>query len=183
MGPDRVITWRPITWTTPIPPDWTNPLGTTPQTYGPLSAYPVSLLPNLATYDTILGTATSRYFDLGGMDESWDAPDLQNMFLAMVPPRAAESVYNGTPLPIIPSFHRPELINFWLAQLISSGDPPEPRGQFALPCNSARPKRSAISSARSSSARCHGTIPISRAAIRISRQPIRYRCLTNLINA
>ena len=38
---------------------------------------------------------------LGGLDESWDAVDYQNMFLAMVPP--------DTSLGIIPSFHRPEL--------------------------------------------------------------------------
>src|SRR5207245_903464 len=33
--------------------------------------------------------------DIGGMDESWDAPDFQNMFLAMVPPRAAEAYAAG----------------------------------------------------------------------------------------
>ena len=50
---------------------------------------------------------------LGGLDETWDAPDLQNMALAMVPPDAAESAAKGTYRPIIPSFHRPELIQYW----------------------------------------------------------------------
>jgi hypothetical protein len=59
----------------------------------------------------------------GGQDESWDAVDFQNMALAMVPPRAAEYLANNNlndastfnnDLPIIPSFHRPELINYWI---------------------------------------------------------------------
>jgi hypothetical protein len=91
----------------------------------------VSLLPNYASYDAnttrifspsydlISNTPSPRFADqvaLGGLDESWDAPDLQNMFLAMVPPRAAESYHAATPIlpPIIPSFHRPELVNFWV---------------------------------------------------------------------
>jgi hypothetical protein len=75
----------------------------------------VALLPHFAGYD--VGTGGSGYmpeeFDVGGLDESWDAVDFQNMFLAMVTPNAAT-----TPgLPIIPSFHRPELINYWLNNL------------------------------------------------------------------
>jgi hypothetical protein len=63
---------------------------------------------------------------LGGFDEPWDAPDLQNPFLAMIPPRAAESRLNNDPsnpmtylddLPIMPSFHRPELVNYWVNYL------------------------------------------------------------------
>ena len=54
--------------------------------------------------------------DYGGMDESYDAPDLQNLFLAMVPPRTAEQLARGTGRrPIIPSFHRPELVTYSLA--------------------------------------------------------------------
>src|SRR5262249_47577560 len=63
--------------------------------------------------------------DLGGMDESWDAPDYQNMFLAMVPPRAAEAYALGIGaadptrfLPIIPSYNRPELLNYWVNWII-----------------------------------------------------------------
>lgn len=43
--------------------------------------------------------------DRGGQDEPYDAPDYQNMFLAMVSPDST--------MPIIPSFHRPSLINYW----------------------------------------------------------------------
>ena len=52
--------------------------------------------------------------DVGGADESWDAVDYQNMFLAMVPPGATNSS------DIIPSFHRPELVNYWRDQLRQS---------------------------------------------------------------
>ena len=50
-------------------------------------------------YRTLLG---------GGSDEGYDAPDTQNMFLAMVTAGAASSA------DIIPSFHRPALINYWM---------------------------------------------------------------------
>src|SRR5262249_35524825 len=74
----------------------------------------------------------SNPLDFGGLDESWDAPDLQNMFLAMIPPRAAEAFYAGSPLPIIPSFHRPELINYWTynTQLASEPGPPSGRNRL-----------------------------------------------------
>ena len=67
--------------------------------------------------------------DIGGMDESWDAPDYQNMFLAMVPPRAAENFMAGVAanyLPILPSFHRPELVNYWLSNATSDLIPTSP---------------------------------------------------------
>ena len=44
----------------------------------------------------------------GGSDEGYDAVDYQNLFLALVKPSAAGS------RDIIPSFHRPELINYWM---------------------------------------------------------------------
>jgi len=44
---------------------------------------------------------------IGGADEDYDTFDYQNMFLAMVPPDISN-------LPeIIPSFHRPALVNYW----------------------------------------------------------------------
>jgi hypothetical protein len=43
--------------------------------------------------------------DRGGVDEPYDAADYQNMYLAMISPDAT--------MPIIPSFHRPSLINYW----------------------------------------------------------------------
>jgi hypothetical protein len=45
---------------------------------------------------------------LGGPDEGHDAPDYQNMLLAMVPANAAAD----TSLPIFPSMHRPDLIRY-----------------------------------------------------------------------
>jgi hypothetical protein len=69
----------------------------------------------------------------GGADESYDAVDFQNMALAYVPGvGAVETVLpmipsNQTPLPtelgtmILPSFHRPELINYWAAEFDRRG--------------------------------------------------------------
>jgi hypothetical protein len=87
----------------------------------------------------------------GGADESYDAVDYQNMFLALNPPRMwhpgpdgrwgnanqddnndgvidnyAEAGWPGSDdwqYPVIPSFHRPELINYWMAQTDASGTP------------------------------------------------------------
>src|SRR5205823_5270868 len=82
-------------------PDPTNPGSL-------LTPYPVALLPNIGGYDTTQGrtydvlgnlnvvNSPLAPYDLGGLDETWDAPDLQNMFLAMIPPRAAYSYYNST---------------------------------------------------------------------------------------
>ena len=68
---------------------------------------PVALLPHFKVSASGMSSAP----DVGGADESWDAVDYQNMFLAMVPPGAATS------RDIIPSFHRPELVNYWRARL------------------------------------------------------------------
>jgi len=110
---------------------------------GPLPV-PIALTPNLISFagemelpnapaPTPVATHFKLYnppisyaglFDLigrGGADESYDAPDFQNMALALVPgadklseigtpPVLADS--NGNPM-VIPSFHRPELINYW----------------------------------------------------------------------
>ncbi|MFN0022093.1 MAG: hypothetical protein ACKVP0_27915 [Pirellulaceae bacterium] len=55
---------------------------------------------------------------IGGLDETWDAPDYQNPFLAMVPTRKLSQfdVY-----PLLPSFHRPDLVRFWIQSLQQSG--------------------------------------------------------------
>ncbi|MCI0358192.1 MAG: hypothetical protein L0211_06900, partial [Planctomycetaceae bacterium] len=55
----------------------------------------------------------------GGFDESWDAPDFQNMFLAMQTPHRAEQAQMGTFVPMLPSFHRPELVNYWVEYIIA----------------------------------------------------------------
>ncbi|MCH7729122.1 MAG: hypothetical protein IH991_21965, partial [Planctomycetes bacterium] len=61
----------------------------------------LALLPNFSAY------TTAAEANVGGADESYDAVDYQNMFLAMVPPSASSSQ------DIIPSFHRPALANYW----------------------------------------------------------------------
>ena len=63
----------------------------------------VALLPHYRSYSF---PAPPNSPDLGGLDETWDAVDYQNMFLAMVPADVSAG--------IIPSFHRPELVNYWL---------------------------------------------------------------------
>lgn len=82
-----------------------------------------ALLPNLAAYSgrVVDGQGNpapnggSIPPDISGLDESWDAVDFQNLFLAMVPPALAEQYQAGNySLPLIPSFHRPELVNYWI---------------------------------------------------------------------
>ena len=68
---------------------------------------PVSLLPHFNGY----GTPTTVQTDVGGADEPWDAVDQQNLHLAMVPANAAAS--ND----ILPSFHRQDLIAYWIKWL------------------------------------------------------------------
>ena len=66
----------------------------------------VALLPHFRTY------TRPTPVDVGGADESYDAVDPQNMFLAKVPAGAS----TGEEI-ITPSFHRPHLISYWLSQL------------------------------------------------------------------
>ncbi len=95
-----------------------------------------------------LGAAYASYEGPGGSDESYDAADYQNMFLAMqsVTPRARARVFEDTnPAAVIsenieehyshggapparldledvtlPSFHRPDLVNFWYHRLYNA---------------------------------------------------------------
>ena len=68
---------------------------------------------------------------IGGSDESWDAADYQNYFLARIPSKIRPNPLNP-PLdpngqmtnanqflrdPLIPSFHRPFLVNYWMQEL------------------------------------------------------------------
>lgn len=96
----------------------------------------VALLPHFAAYAA--PNPTPRPVNEGGADESWDAVDFQNMFLAHVPAIAPGVIKTGSsytvpgfPAPlsipeaampddIIPSFHRPALIRYWAAK---SGGP------------------------------------------------------------
>ena len=67
-----------------------------------------ALLPHFTRYDSPVGDPSNgllRPIAMGGADESYDAVDYQNMALAMAPPNAA--------IGVVPSFHRPALVNFW----------------------------------------------------------------------
>jgi hypothetical protein len=79
------------------------PLGTTE-----LGAYtqPKALLPHYNNYPADVLIDADEKPNVGGMDEPWDAADYQNMYLAMIPANPASG--------IIPSFHRPALINYTL---------------------------------------------------------------------
>ncbi len=95
------------------------------------NAYPVALLPNYAGYlQAVRYQMRLRRLDPAhsGLDEDYDAPDYQNMALAWVPP------VRGSTYDVIPSFHRTELVNYWVnicqqiidAQLVI--DPSNPNG-------------------------------------------------------
>ncbi|MBX3424977.1 MAG: hypothetical protein KF688_04790 [Pirellulales bacterium] len=101
---------------------------------------PLALLPNTTTFDvgSVVVRAPSAsgpvptpymapgmidYAGRGGANESYDAPDFQNMFLAAMDlpgnGRLRESVgFNSAALNdmVLPSFHRPALLNYWKNQ-------------------------------------------------------------------
>jgi len=134
----------------------TGPFGTlVPAANAPnipkLNPLPAANAPaNQYVYPTFVG--------LGGANESYDAPDFQNIFLGLqsVTPRAQGRVVqsNGTfsaadstnlvpaqflrldleDVPL-PSFHRPDLINFWYHRLL--GLLTDPNGQFAMSADQA----------------------------------------------
>lgn len=77
---------------------------------------------------------------LGGSDESYDAVDFQNMALALLQPNPVETLLVGDPgnwpdapngwtLPlglgntVLPSFHRPALINYWQSRATVYSEP------------------------------------------------------------
>jgi len=83
---------------------------------GPVA--PAALLPHHVARDesgSLLGAvfnlaASNNALVAGGSNEPYDAVDYQNMFLGLVLPNAATS------RDIIPSLHRPALINYWANQ-------------------------------------------------------------------
>jgi hypothetical protein len=80
-------------------------LGSSPQ-----NPKPLALLPNYSATlaDVASQSAKGVFHELfGDVDEDYDAPDYQNMLLALVPPGVTS--YSN----IIPSLHRPALINYW----------------------------------------------------------------------
>ncbi|MEM7314805.1 MAG: hypothetical protein AAF497_16790, partial [Planctomycetota bacterium] len=87
----------------------------------------VALLPGFAKFtlpdDVLTGRGLLPSFatlgvNEGGEDESWDAVDYQNMFLAWLPSQAADQAS------IIPSFHRPALLNYWRSREGTNGELP-----------------------------------------------------------
>ena len=94
--------------TTSLP---TSPLKTTGEPSTTL--WPVALLPNLplSTY-TLLPVQT-----LYGTNSDYTAPDYQHMLLAMMD---WDTTHNTTIVPI-PSLHRPELVRYWVKQLVGAG--------------------------------------------------------------
>ncbi|MDZ4820817.1 MAG: hypothetical protein SGJ20_17770, partial [Planctomycetota bacterium] len=72
----------------------------------------LALLPNSSPYETVDPTG------IGGANESYDAADFQNPFLALY------NMASGNPTSsaqIKPSFHDPALISYWQAALASAG--------------------------------------------------------------
>ncbi|HYO24950.1 MAG TPA: hypothetical protein VEQ85_08370, partial [Lacipirellulaceae bacterium] len=79
-------------------------------------------------------SSTARFLEIadkigvggrGGSDEPYDAPDFQNMLLAAIqdePEDSTDPTRASLEDMILPSLHRPELINYWAAQL-ATADP------------------------------------------------------------
>ena len=95
-------------------------------TAGNLNGLPYALLPNPAYFPRTQPESgwNQDYPDPagpGGANEDYDAPDYQNMLLAMVRPPVLDASGNPDAVPVpIPSLHRPELINYWLNQSTAS---------------------------------------------------------------
>lgn len=82
---------------------------------------PVALVPNInAAYPlgTVVHSVTGDTISVeaGGADESYDAPDHQNMFLSYVQWDAASGALPTTN-DILPSFHRQDLARYWVNYL------------------------------------------------------------------
>lgn len=149
VGPTRIlVNGRPFNGTgagfNPWAADGTPKLNAE-ETVGGAGPYPLALLPNAAFMQpsqvSLPGASMPPYFPLsalnifdyngrGGADESYDAVDFQNMALAYVPATTLVeeaqlggpglSVRNGSM--VLPSFHRPELLNYW-SNLLGTGSP------------------------------------------------------------
>lgn len=83
------------------------------------NAYMAAYLPNYPAYRAGLGPTPHANFSAvtspifatrGGLDEGFDTPDYQTMFLAMVPPG---KLAQNDAFPLLPSFHRPDLVRYW----------------------------------------------------------------------
>ncbi|QDU76402.1 hypothetical protein Pan97_34510 [Bremerella volcania] len=95
--------------------DPTAPTGSNKRTLSLLSGSdPVALLPNIL-YNFPDGRAGAVSIEAGGADEPYDAPDVQNMFLAYV-----DGGRTTVTADILPSFHRPDLVRYWFRQYIAA---------------------------------------------------------------
>jgi len=88
-----------------------------PPVGGGLPLWYFALLPNHAAFT--LGGLTGTYLDPagpGGANESYDAPDFQNMVLAMhyYDANVGSPTLNTVVTPL-PSLHRPDLIQYWMS--------------------------------------------------------------------
>ena len=118
--------FRPAAFVPPFPPntnvnytrllDAVDPTSPNPSDY--VNGFQYALLPNprRGVFSPITNPAANRYLDPagpGGANEDYDAPDFQNMLLAMriwgIPPSG--SAYQLWTL--LPSLHRPDLLNYW----------------------------------------------------------------------
>ncbi|HZZ28320.1 MAG TPA: hypothetical protein VFE46_10000 [Pirellulales bacterium] len=88
---------------------------------------PFALLPNPVFYQASGTYSSSTPFGgIGGANTDYEAPDYQHMYLSFIVQNT-----NGLPQTILPSFHRPDLINYWKNQ----ANPP-PLRQYMLRPNS-----------------------------------------------
>ena len=72
-----------------------------------------------AVYDTSDPTNSLFHFVNGGPNESYDAVDYQNMIMAAV---VYDPANPSAPPRVLPSFHRPELIRYWMDRVPDSWD-------------------------------------------------------------
>jgi hypothetical protein len=91
----------------------------------PASNMPYAFLPNhaqIAVSNYAPQTPAGAYWDIagpGGANETYDAPDFQNMMLAM----HTWSVGTSSVVTPIPSLHRPELVGWYYNQAIVNANP------------------------------------------------------------
>lgn len=91
----------------------------------------VTLLPHYAGYadrQVYSTNGTSIAPDVGGADEPYDAAGLQDLALSVTPASliASSTGNNRYSVPLIPSYMRPELVNYWLNNWPGSIDLTQP---------------------------------------------------------
>ncbi|MFO0915787.1 MAG: hypothetical protein U0795_22695 [Pirellulales bacterium] len=89
----------------------------------------LALMPNYQ--GRVGGTASPLAVGAGGFDESWDAVDYQNMFMSMIPSTATPNTHPAQAA-IIPSFHRPDLMQYFAQNESSKWSQPGFRRMVSL---------------------------------------------------